>query len=194
MDKAFPVAALLSPVGSPAPGIAACVAGQSWEWDGVRFRMLHPTQGFPYLGNEASCVIRVETKHGNVLLTGDIGHYVERALLRRESARMRNDVVVVAHHGSAGSSDPGFVEATGARLALVSSGAGNRFGHPRADVVDRWCGAGAEVVDTARAGAVRVWLAGDGLQLDERRIARPRLWDAARRRHGTAGLCYAPES
>ena len=194
VDNAFPVAALLAPAGSPVPGIAACVAGQSWEWDGVRFRMLHPTQGFPYLGNEASCVIRVETKHGNVLLTGDIGHYVERALLRRESARMRNDVVVVAHHGSAGSSDPGFVEATGARLALVSSGAGNRFGHPRADVVDRWCGAGAEVVDTARAGAVRVWLAGDGLQLDERRIARPRLWDAARRRHGTAGLCYAPES
>ena len=194
VDKAFPVAALLAPAGSPVPGIAACVAGQSWEWDGVRFRVLHPTQGFPYLGNEASCVIRVETKHGNVLLTGDIGHYVERALLRRESARMRNDVVVVAHHGSAGSSDPGFVEATGARLALVSSGAGNRFGHPRADVVDRWCRAGAEVVDTARAGAVRVWLAGDGLQLDERRIARPRLWDAARRRHGTAGLCYAPES
>ena len=194
VNRAFPVASLLAPAGSPAPGIAACVAGQSWEWDGVRFRVLHPTPGFPYLGNEASCVIRVETKHGNVLLTGDIGHYVERAMLHREPGRMRNDVVVVAHHGSAGSSDPGFVEATKARLALVSSGAGNRFGHPRADVVDRWCAAGAEVVDTARAGAVRVWLAGDGLQLDERRIARPRLWDAARRRHGTAGLCYAPES
>ena len=194
VDKAFPVEALLAPAGSPAPGIADCVAGQSWEWDGVRFRVLHPAQGFPYLGNEASCVVRVETRHGNALLTGDIGHYVERAMLHRESGRMRNEVVIVAHHGSAGSSDPAFVAATGARLAVVSSGAGNRFGHPRADVVRRWCGAGAEVVDTSRAGAVRVWLGRNGLRLDERRASRPRSWDAARRRHGTAGLCYAPES
>ena len=192
VDKAFPVAALLAPAGSPAPGIAACIAGQSWEWEGVRFRMLHPTAGFPYLGNEASCVVRVETRHGNALLGGDIGHYVERAMLRRDPVRMRNEVVIVPHHGSAGSSDPGFVLATQARLAIVSSGAGNRFGHPRAEVVRRWCEAGAEVVDTARAGAVRVWLGRNGLALDERRASRPRLWDAARRRHGTAGLCYPP--
>lgn len=194
VGRAFPVAALLAPVDSPAPGIAACVAGQSWDWDGVRLRVLHPTIGFPYLGNEASCVLRIETAHGDALLTGDIGHYVERAMSRREPGRMRNDVVVVAHHGSAGSSDPSFVEATGARLAVVSSGAGNRFGHPRIEVVRRWCDAGAEVVDTARAGAVRIWLGREGLRLDERRTARPRLWDAARRRHGTAGLCYTPES
>ena len=42
------------------------------------------------------------------LLTGDIGHYVERALLRRESARMRNDVVVVAHRRAAGGDHRGF--------------------------------------------------------------------------------------
>jgi competence protein ComEC len=194
VSKAFPVAAFLAPADSPVPGIASCIAGQSWNWDGVRFRVLHPTRGFPYLGNEASCVIRVETRHGNALLTGDIGHYTERALLRRAPSLMRNDVVVVAHHGSAGSSDTGFVEATGARLAVVSSGAGNRFGHPRDEVVQRWCEAGAEVADTARAGALRVWLARGGLRLQERRASRARLWDAARRRHGTAGLCYAPES
>lgn len=194
MDKAFPVAALLAPAGSPAPGIANCVAGQSWEWDGVRFRVLHPTPGFPYLGNEASCVLRIETAHGNALLTGDIGHYVERAMLQRDADRLRNEVVIVPHHGSAGSSDAGFIAATHARLAVVSSGAGNRFGHPKPQVVRRWCEAGAEVVDTARAGAVRVWLGRDGLQLVERRSDKSRLWDAARRRHGTAGLCYALES
>lgn len=191
--REFPIAALLAPAGSPAPGIANCVAGQSWEWDGVRFRMLHPTPGFPYLGNEASCVLRIETARGSALLTGDIGHYVERALLRREGARLRNQVVIVPHHGSAGSSDPGFIDATRAQLAVVSSGAGNRFGHPKPQVVRRWCDAGAEVLDTARSGAVRVWLGRNGLQADERRASRPRLWDAARRRHAAAGLCYAPE-
>ena len=192
--RTIPVAALLAPAGSPVPGITACVAGQSWEWDGVRFRVLHPTPWFPYLGNEASCVLRVETAHGDVLLTGDIGSVVESKLLHASPEALRSDVVVVPHHGSAGSSSESFVAATRARLALVSSGAGNRFGHPKPQIAKRWCDAGAEVVDTARAGALRVWLGRAGLQLDERRASRARLWDAARRRHGTAGLCYALET
>ncbi|QNN69233.1 DNA internalization-related competence protein ComEC/Rec2 [Thermomonas carbonis] len=193
VSRAFPVASLLAPEGSPVPGIVPCRAGQSWQWDGVRIRVLHPSAWFPYLGNEASCVLRIETAHGNALLTGDIGHFVETKLLRDDPESVRNDVVLVPHHGSAGSSDEVFVAATGARLALVSSGAGNRFGHPRKDVVQRWCHAGVEVVDTAQAGAIRVWLGEKGLQVQERRAAHPRLWDAARRRNGTAGLCYAPE-
>ena len=191
--RAVPVAALLAPAGSTAPGLSACTAGDAWEWDGVRLRVLHPTPHFPYLGNEASCVLKVESEHGSALLTGDIGHYVERSLTRDARADLRSDVVLVPHHGSAGSSDPAFVAATGARLALVSSGAGNRFRHPRPDVVQRWCDHGAEVLDTARGGAIRVWLGQGGLQLRERRQHKPRLWDAARRRGETRGLCYAPD-
>ena len=190
----FPVATVLAPEGSPAPGMGLCRAGLSWTWDGVRFRVLHPTPWFPYLGNEASCVLRVESAHGSLLLTGDTGGFVERRLLAAELDALRADVVVVGHHGSAGSSTAPFVQATGARLALVSSGAGNRFGHPRPDVVARWCNAGAEVLDTARSGAIRAWLGGDGLQVREWRRARPRLWDASRLRHGAAGLCYPPET
>jgi len=193
VSRVFPVAALLAPEGSPVPGIVPCRAGQSWQWDGVTIRVLHPSAWFPYLGNEASCVLRIETAHGNALLTGDIGHLIEAKLLRDDPASVRNEVVLVPHHGSAGSSGEDFVAATGARLALVSSGAGNRFGHPRAPVVKRWCDAGAEVIDTARSGAIRIWMGADGLQVQERRDSRARSWDAARRRNGTAGLCYAPE-
>ena len=139
-------------------------------------------------------MLRIESRHGSVLLTGDAGEYVERRLLADAPASLRNEVVVVGHHGSAGSSTASFVQETGARLALVSSGAGNRFGHPRPDVVARWCASGAEVLDTARSGAIRAWLGVDGLQVREWRRARPRLWDAARLRHGTAGLCYPPET
>ena len=194
VSRAFPVLAVLAPDGSPTPGTANCQAGQSWEWDGVRFRVLHPTRWFPYLGNESTCVIRVETRHGSVLLTGDMGEVIERALLKRARADLRSDVVLVPHHGSAGSSSPAFIKATGARLALVSSGAGNRFDHPKPLVVRHWCDAGAEVVDTARSGAVRVWMGKHGPQLQERRVSWPRLWDAARRRNGAAGLCYRPET
>lgn len=194
VSRAFPVLAMLAPEGSPTPGVANCLAGQSWQWDGVRFRVLHPTRWFPYLGNESTCVIRVETAHGSALLTGDMGEVIEQALLKRSAQDMRNDVVLVPHHGSAGSSSPAFIKATGARLALISSGAGNRFGHPKPGVVRRWCDAGAEVVDTARSGAVRVWLGVDGLQVQERRVSWLRLWDAARRRNGVAGLCYRPDT
>lgn len=187
--RSVPTGQSLAPQGSPIAADSACVAGQEWRWDGIRFRFLHPTPHFPYLGNEASCVLRVESAHGALLLTGDIGEVVERQLLRRDPADLRADVVLAPHHGSGGSSDPGFVAATGARLALVSSGFGNRFGHPRPDVVTRWQSHGAEVLDTAQSGAIRVWLGAEGLQLREHRRARPRLWDAARLRQA-ATLSY----
>lgn len=133
-------------------------------------------------------MLLVETRYGRALLPGDIDSIVEHRLLHAEQAQLRADVVVVPHHGSADGSHAGFVAATAARLALVSSGHGNRFGHPRADTVQRWQGAGAEVLDTAETGAVRVWLGRGGLQVRERRRWQPRLWDAAERRRSAAIL------
>lgn len=190
---AFLMPQVLAPTGSPTSETVPCLAGQHWEWDGVRFSILHPAAGIPYLGNESSCVLRIETAYGSALLAGDSGQYVERKLLHEQPASLRNEVVIVPHHGSAGSSDAGFVTATGARLALVSTGADNRFRHPRAAVVQRWCQAGAEVLDTARSGAIRVWMGEDGLQMREWRRHHPRPWDAVQVRGQAAGLCYAPE-
>jgi competence protein ComEC len=163
------------------PAGARCRAGEAWQWDGVRFQFLHPPPHFPYLANESSCVLRVETAHGAALLTGDIGEVIEQRLVRAVPSQLRARVVVVAHHGSGGSSDPAFVTATGARFALVSSGHGNRFGHPRPDVVERWRRAGAQVDDTSGGGALRIGLRARGARLESRRGAQPRLWDAARR-------------
>ncbi|MET0809244.1 MAG: DNA internalization-related competence protein ComEC/Rec2 [Pseudoxanthomonas sp.] len=188
---AIPSRGSLAPQGSPVAADASCMTGQAWSWDGVRFRFLHPTAHFPYLGNEASCVLRIEGAHGAALLTGDIGEVIERELVRRAAPDLRAQVVLAAHHGSGGSSDPAFVAATGARLVLVSAGFGNRFGHPRPDVVARWRGHGAEVLNTAESGAIRLWLGQDGLQVRERRRARARLWDAVGRRE-VATLSYRP--
>ena len=187
----IPIGQSSSPSGSPVVTDTPCMVGQAWRWEGVDFRFLHPAPHFPYLGNEASCVLRIESAQGAVLLTGDIGEVVERALLRHDPGALRADVVLAPHHGSGGSSDPGFVAATGARLALVANGFGNRFGHPRAEVVARWQAHGAEVVETAESGAIRVWLGENGLQVRERRPFRARLWDAARLRRA-ATLSYRP--
>jgi len=173
--RGMPVDRSLASPGAPVEMEGACEAGHGWDWDGVRFRFMHPPMHFPYLRNESSCVLRIESAHGVVLLPGDIGEVVERRLLRKPEL-LRAEVVVVPHHGSAGSSSSAFVAATDARLALVAAGHANPFGHPRAEVVRRWQRQGAEVLVTPRSGAIRVWLDADGLSLRERRIGRPRLW------------------
>ncbi len=78
--------------------------------------------------NDASVVLLVETRGIRILLMGD-EEVVSQAQLRRETGGLRADVLKVAHHGSA-SQDPGLVRGLGARLAVISVGAGNDYGHP----------------------------------------------------------------
>ena len=175
--QGVPVAHVVGPAGMPQSIQGSCLAGDHWQWDGVRFSVLHPGLHFPYLGNDASCVLRIDSAQGSVLLTGDISQVVEQRLLQQDRAAVRARVVLAAHHGSDSSSLGGFVQATGAELVVVSAGAGNRFGHPHPVVVRRWQHAGAEVLNTADSGAVRIWLDGQGLSVRQRRFWRQRLWD-----------------
>lgn len=182
----FAMRRVLAPEGSnrptAIPALRECRAGDAWAWDGVRFRVLHPTPHFPYLRNESSCVLRIETAHGAVLLTGDIGQVIERGLLRHDPAAVRADVVLMAHHGSDSSSDPGFVAATGAHFAPVSAGYGNRFRHPKPAVVERWRYRGARTPVTSETGAQRLRLTAAGVAYEDERTRRRRLWDAVARR------------
>jgi competence protein ComEC len=181
---------LLAPAGSGVDGARACIAGQEWTWDGVRFVFLHPLPGFPYVANDSSCVLRIESRHGVVLLTGDISGRIEERLLADDPAAIRADVVFVAHHGSRHSSDEAFVRATGAREAVFSTGHANRFHHPASAVAARWAAAGAQLWNTADAGAVTLRLDAGGPHVETQRAAHSRLWDAARRSGRDAGLSY----
>ncbi|WP_410473374.1 DNA internalization-related competence protein ComEC/Rec2 [Guyparkeria sp. TX1] len=131
--------------------LMACRHGTQWLLDGVRFSLLRAPRGST---NDRSCVLRVAGQSGSLLLTGDIEAAAEQWLLRH--ARVDAETVLVPHHGSASSSAAPFVDATGARQALVSAGFLNRWGHPRAEVVDRWQAAGATVWRTDRHGALHL--------------------------------------
>ncbi|MBA0435879.1 DNA internalization-related competence protein ComEC/Rec2 [Stenotrophomonas maltophilia] len=178
----------LAPPGSAIAGARPCRQGMRWQWDGVDFQVLHPAPGSRQGGNEDSCVLRIASRHGVVLLPGDIGRSAERALLQAWPTALKADVVLVPHHGSGGSSSSGWGAAVAPRLALVSAGHQNRFGHPRREVVQRWQAQGAEVLATADAGAIRVWLGAQGLQLREQRVHASRWWDAAGRARSAAIL------
>jgi len=130
-----------------------CTAGVHWTWDEVRFEILHPRNSSAWEGNNRSCVVLVSIGSTRLLLTGDIEAPVE-TLLVHASGLTRADIVLVPHHGSATSSSSPFVAALQPALAVVSAGFGNRWGMPRADVVQRWEHAGASVLNTAMEGAI----------------------------------------
>lgn len=137
----------------PIGAFEGCHQGQEWAWDGVRFRVLHPSPWLPYLGNDSSCVIEIDNGRQRSLLAGDIGSTVETRLL---PALQRFDFVTVPHHGSASSSSAGFVSTTSPSLAVASAAYGNRFGFPRPEVMERYERVGARFLSTIDCGAVRV--------------------------------------
>jgi len=133
--------------------VQRCSRGAGWTWDGVEFEWLHPgPQALPG-DNDRSCVLRVRAGPHVLLLTGDIERAAEAELLAQRRLEPVA-VLLVPHHGSRTSSSPPFVAATRPRWALVASGHRNRWGFPKADVVERWQAAGAEVLVGSTTGAI----------------------------------------
>jgi len=152
----------------------AVARGMRVDWDGARIAVLGPAPppGPPLrVRNEDSVVLDVRFGDVHLLLTGDVTGEAERAL--RPPASL---VVKVPHHGSRTSSSAALTGATRPRVAIVSSGARNPFGHPHPEVIERYARAGALVLRTDRDGTVsvatdgrRVWVRAAGEE-QERRI------------------------
>lgn len=153
-----------------------CGAGQSWEWDGVRFDVLHPDAG-GWEGNDASCVLRV---HGSyiALLPGDIEADAERALAA--ATALRADVLLAPHHGSRTSSSATFVDAVRPQVVIHSAGWRHPFRHPRPEVVARYAELGARQYVTGQGGAISVWRDGASGRIEVREYRRDaaRWWNA----------------
>ncbi len=135
-----------------------CEAGQRWTWDGVRFAVLQPTAALYAMPggkpNDLSCVVRIDSDHGSVLLTGDLEARGEFELVRRDPSALKADVLLVPHHGSRTSSSAAFIASVAPEIAVYTLGYRNRFGHPRPDVVARYDRAGVRSYRTDRDGAL----------------------------------------
>jgi competence protein ComEC len=164
--------------------VLRCEAGQRWEWDGVRFAVLHPAPAHYLLPqakpNDLSCVVRIDSAHGSVLLTGDLEARGEAELVRDDPAALAADVLLVPHHGSRTSSTPEFIARVAPRIAVFTPGYRNRFGHPRPEVVARYRDAGVKTYRTDLDGALTFTFARDAPR--DPRAARDehrRYWRAA---------------
>lgn len=91
-----------------------------------------------------------------MLLTGDIEREAELVLLERSRELLPADVLKVAHHGSRSSTTPAFVAEVRPRIAVISSGVRNRFGHPHPETGAVLRDIGARIEVTARRGTVEI--------------------------------------
>ncbi len=162
------------------PDAIACHAGQGWNWDGVRFDVLHPpVHQYAHSGhsdNNRSCVIRVSNGQSSILLTGDIDRLGEANLIER-SMLWPADVLISPHHGSASSSTPAFLAAVQPRWVLIPVGHRNRYGHPDAAVMARYRALpGVTLARTDRDGAVTLQLQVERIELQRARTTMQRYW------------------
>lgn len=149
--------------------------GDTLHIDGVRLTALAPdslwtaAQRDP---NNASVVLLAEYGAHRVLLTGDAEADQEAWLVQRWGSALRADVLKVGHHGSRSSTTAEFLAQVQPTLALISVGAGNRYGHPSPMVLNALVDAGVTVVRTDEEGAVV--LASDGREWLVRTTRDPR--------------------
>jgi competence protein ComEC len=188
--QAVPVRVLMSslpdldPLLLEADSAPRCYAGQRWEWDGVRFEILHPARESyaqrRIRDNERSCVLKISAPGGSVLLPADIEHRSEAALVAAYGARLAADVLIVPHQGSRTSSTPRFVDAVNPRVAIFALGYRNRYGHPHAEVMERYRAHGSRIYRTDRDGALTLAFSAAGaIRIEPHRAVYRRYWHTA---------------
>lgn len=157
-----------------------CHAGQSWYWNDVRFEILHPPaeiyQNPQRKTNSSSCVLKITTEYGSVLIPADIEWRSEQKLLEHSPHKLPSTVLIAPHHGSLTSSSAAFVRHVNPELSIFTVGYRNRFGHPRQEVVARYQEIGTTLLRSDCNGAVLIRLERDGLSVTGWRQARSRYW------------------
>ncbi|MEU9116221.1 ComEC/Rec2 family competence protein [Streptomyces sp. NPDC048483] len=143
--------------------------------------------------NDASVTLLVRTGGLTLLLLGDLEPPAQQALLTAHPELSSVDVVKVAHHGSA-YQDPQLIRRLAPRLAMVSAGAGNPYGHPAPRTIEALRAQGARVLRTDTDGAIAVLGPRDrlsatvrGRRVRGRRGLRRGLRGGRRRPAGSAG-------
>lgn len=140
------------------------VPGESTDLGLVRWQVLAPSpmafadsESPP---NDASVVLMVETRGIRILMMGD-QERPSQAALRREFPDLRADVLKVAHHGSS-KQDSALIEGLGARVAVISVGAENTYGHPATSTMDLLRNAGIQVHQTDQEGDLAIVVSKSG--------------------------------
>lgn len=119
-------------------------------------------QGEP--GNAASMILEVSYGAFHMLFTGDVEGEGEK-LLEQSGTLEQYTVLKVAHHGSKNSTSEEFLSLTAPKIAWISSGLHNRYGHPHEETIKKLQGIGGRIYGTQEQGAVTLVTDGDRLEI-----------------------------
>lgn len=103
--------------------------------------------------NAGSIVMRVVYGETEFMLTGDSPQSIEKYLVSLD-APLESDVLKVGHHGSRTSTSGEFMNKVKPKIAVISAGEGNSYGHPHADVLETLANSGARVLSTIDSGTI----------------------------------------
>jgi len=165
-----------------------CFAGQRWVWDEVDFQVIYPQPDrdadISLTDNNRSCVLKITSASGSVLLTGDIEKQAESVLVGQQEAvlervSLKSDVMIAPHHGSKTSSSVEFIEAVQPGLTVFTTGYLNRFRHPRPEIVKRYVDARSYILRSDHDGAVIL----DFIARDSEVAAKAVSWRKQHRRY-----------
>lgn len=132
--------------------------GKGWQQGDFRLTCLWPKAGYEGDDNAGSACYLLEERDFRVLFTGDVEGEGERELTAYLKTMFLPglDVLKVAHHGSRYSTSDAFLQAAAPRLALISAGRDNSYGHPHEETLKRLEKAGCLTLQTAEGGAITV--------------------------------------
>ena len=151
-----------------------CAYGLNWRWDDVHFEFL--TQQNVKGDNNRSCILKVSSPHGCVLLPGDIERQAELKLVKSTLEKLNCNILIVPHHGSLSSSTATFIDAVMPEKAVFSSGYLNRYGHPVNKVVNRYQDRKIELFNTACDGQIRFNISDQGISKATMRTSNQPFW------------------
>jgi competence protein ComEC len=142
-------------------------AGDAFAYGGAEFRVLAPDPARPVRlagkskesahRNDESLVMKISFGNTSALLEADAEKGTEKFIFTENPSA---DLLKVAHHGSASSTNDDFLAAVKPRFAVISVGARNVYHHPRAEVLERLQGVGALTYRTDMDGATSFYLDG----------------------------------
>ncbi len=140
--------------------------GDVFRFGEVAVEILSPSVETVQLSeNNNSLVLRITFGERSFLFTGDIEKETEEVLLK-DPASLKCDLIKVPHHGSRSSSSEKFVEASGAKTAVIPVGRDSIFGHPHPEITGRWTLSGAIVMTTGGNGTITVITDGHNIRSD----------------------------
>jgi len=136
--------------------VSVIEAGQSLTEGNLEIYSLGPSKDYDLLSsNDSSMILSIRYGDFSMLFTGDIESNGEQVMVR-QGLLEKHKVLKVAHHGSKTSSTEMFLAEVSPKVAFISAGIQNLYGHPHGDVVKRLKEQGIVIFNTQESGAVTI--------------------------------------